>query len=183
MNTPFSKSISGPSTIIVATPALGIITQDPNKLPYTTFYDASWTLSNNQFKSSRAVATVLPSVLASMNPPLVQPGITPQLAGTHHHRVSDRSLTSEYSQYSTLPLAPKDHYRGQPLSYRPMQTLVSDMEVQTMKDGSAGEGSEGDRGAVVVDLAPCTTSDHTRHYTIESSGTQSSSKYSQYSTH
>jgi hypothetical protein len=174
MNTPFSESISGPSTTTVAAPALGIVTQDPNRLPYTTFYDASWTLLKNQFKPSNAAATFLPSVLAYMNTPLMPPSITAQNASAH--RISDRSLTSEYSQYSTPSPISKYHYRRQSLPYRPMPTLVSDMEVQVLKDGSVPEGA---KAVVVVDQVPRTASGNIRH---ESSGTTSSRQYSQYST-
>jgi hypothetical protein len=179
MNTPLSKSISGPSTLTGAASAVDTITHDPNKPPYTTFYDASWTLSGNQLKPPRAQSTGLPLASASMEPPLIEPDVTLRWCDLHNRHISDRSFNSEYSQYSTPPLTSKNHYRGQSISYQPMETLLSNMEVQMLKDGSAGKASEGGRGVAVVDLELLSKANNMR---TESTATQSSSKFSQYST-
>ncbi|RFU33800.1 hypothetical protein B7463_g2553, partial [Scytalidium lignicola] len=122
---------SSASTTAATTSDLRTGTENANNLPYTTFYDPSWTLSESQIKIYEPRSPVLPKG-AGLSRESTQNGVG--------RRISDRSHTSEYSTYSTTYSSrmPRDLAGLYEMPHQELKVLESTSEDEIVSNIEAG---------------------------------------------
>jgi hypothetical protein len=143
-------------------------TENPRKLPYTRYYDLSWTVSQQPPKIAPPPPPLYPTMPTGH-------GITTQSHVPGRHESGE----STYSQYSTAPNPPLHHSMARPT----LETLISGVVYETeqqqveqsLAKAMAVDGKESVQGPRQSDNSGIFTQ-------YRRAQSDNSSKYSQYST-